>query len=71
MLTQEERAEAERQAASKCTSFEEVMSEIVYGFDGSNVHHIMTRDIIIEYIRARFGPLYVQFLSELPQFTLH
>jgi hypothetical protein len=71
MLTPSERAESDRRALVKCADFEEVVTELVYGFDGSDPRHLMTRDGIIEFVRNRYGELFVTFCHRLPQFIVH
>jgi hypothetical protein len=71
MLTAAERAEAERQSLQRCADFETVISEIVYGFEPGNPSHSMTRSNISEFVRDRWGPLFVTFLDSLPQFIEH
>jgi hypothetical protein len=71
MLTQAEIREQHAIAERKCADFEEVVSEIVYGFEPGNPSHQMTRDSIIEFVRNRFGELFVGFCRQMPEFIIH
>jgi hypothetical protein len=87
MLNREEKAERERLALQQCALFEEIITEIINaGFEGSNpflavrdingelwptAPRFMTRDNILEYVRHRFGELFVGFCLQMPQFIVH
>jgi hypothetical protein len=73
MLTPAERAEAERQALQRCSDFETLVSNLIYaGFPDSDPRvDVLTRDEIVEFVRARFGELFVGFCKQLPQFIVH
>jgi hypothetical protein len=73
MLTQAEIREQHAIAERKCADFEEIITEIVYaGFEGEKPFPvIMTRDEIIDFVRIRFGELFVGFCRQLPQFILY
>jgi hypothetical protein len=86
MLNQEEKAEREQLALAKCADFEEVLTEIVYaGLEGPNPFVIydidgkpwriqpreMTVADILEYVRERYGLLFLSFAKSMWQFTIH
>lgn len=72
MLTQAEIAEQHAIAERKCADFETVITEIVYaGFEGEKFPVVYTRDEIIDFVRTRFGELFVGFCRQKPVFIIH
>jgi len=62
MLTQAEIREQHAIAERKCADFEEVVSEIVYGFEPGEP---------VAFVRNRFGELFVGFCRQMPEFIIH
>jgi hypothetical protein len=87
MLSQSEIAAREQAALADCALFEETITAIIYsglegpsslvvrGADGrpwtTTPAYLMTRDNIIAYVRARWGPLFVGFCESRWQFRNH
>ena len=74
MLTQAEIREQHAIAERKCADFEEIITKIVYGFPEPfrpDPLLLMTRDDILEFVRIRFGELFVGFCRQMPEFIIH
>jgi hypothetical protein len=84
MLTQSEITAREQAALQDCADFETILTAIVYagleGRSGIVVHdadgrpmpaRLMTRNDILEFVRQRFGELFVEFCKSMPQFIVH
>jgi hypothetical protein len=84
MLSSTEIPAREQAALQDCADFEDIVTAIIYagleGRSGLTVHdadgrpmpaRLMTRDQIIEFVRQRFGPLFVGFCEQMWQFRNH
>jgi hypothetical protein len=72
MLTRAEIQEQHALAERKCADFEEIITNAVYaGFEGERFPVVMTRDEIIDFVRAGWGELFVGFCRRMPEFTIH
>jgi hypothetical protein len=84
MLSSTEITAREQAALQDCADFEEIITAIIYagleGRSGIVVHdadgkpmpaRLMTRNDILEFVRQRFGPLFVEFCKQRWQFRNH
>jgi hypothetical protein len=72
VLTPAEIAEQHAIAERKCADFETVVTDALFaGFEGEKFPVVYTRDEIMEFVRAGFGELFVEFCRHKPDFIIH